>query len=126
VTPDFHPLRNRTGGLFFAVRASSDPAASREYGTDLHAISAPRLGAFDHGDARFWILIPYETRRICCGEAEGGCWANVGEPAKLAEIPMQIFRTRGKVETYEPLKEARCEALNDALGLRDFNTVIAT
>ena len=75
------------------------PIAWRD-ATVLHDLDDdPHLDWFeDADDAPFWTLCPYRTSRICYSQAEGGCWADVGEPVELLECPPEIYRT--SIEAY--------------------------
>ena len=104
------------------------PAAWRPRGKPASLAEPPCFGAFDGEDERpaFFTVSPFETSRVCTSQAEGGCWADVGEPAQLEDITPIVVRTRQEADAWFPVMEKACRLLNHECGLRDLSSVLAT
>ena len=103
------------------------PVAWRDVADDNEEGDEPDLTWFeDEDDAPFWTLCPYKTSRVCYSQAEGGCWADVGEPTELPECPPEIYRTSIEAYAASHRMRRRLDRLNREEGLRDLSSVIAT
>lgn len=87
----------------------------------------PDMSWFDEDtNVPFWTLVPFEVRRVCYSQAEGGCWADVGEPAELPECLPEIYATEAEATAASHRMGRILDAMNREEGLRDLSSVLAT